>query len=137
MTWNQVTVPANGSKRVTLKVKANAEGKIPNSANATWPGDNGGSSGNTTVEAVQGREREFVLIYHEKLGTDKDNTEVTGMPDPLEQVKKSTEMTETLYVSATVPKRQGYTFVPSISLLAKIKKVCYNKWGRKFRKFDS
>lgn len=113
VTWNDVAVGANGSKELTLTVKANAAGVIDNEAKV---GNVPSNKITVTAQEPESIERTFKLVYHEKLGSDTDETAVTNMPAqaPTEDPKNpvvSTNVSETLTISNTVPVREGYTFV--------------------------
>ncbi len=51
VTWENITVPAYGSKQVLVWVKAKEAGEIYNEAKVKW--ETGSASGNTTVEAIE------------------------------------------------------------------------------------
>ncbi len=51
VTWNDVKVPAYGSKQVLVWVKAKEAGEIYNEAKVKW--ETGSASGNTTIEAKE------------------------------------------------------------------------------------
>ena len=104
VTWTNVEVPANGDKKVTVTVTANAAGEIKNTATVTWP--DGSATGSETVTAKA--KSTTYTVYHEYY-TDGQRTGATTDPSvngTVGQVVKVSDLTKnTTYQGNTY----GYT----------------------------
>ena len=101
VTWT-VTVPANGSKSVNVKVKANTAGSIKNTATATWL--DGSANDDETVTATE-KKIPYTLKYNAKSG----DSGIKSLPVP--ETKEGTAPGSVKFtVSSQIPTRQGYTF---------------------------